>query len=560
MKKNNKNGIIIFLVSLIVAAVILDAHIISAQNKKIFSDEAVHLQALAHSIDRNIRSVISHRTEALALVQDGPSFRDAETAWIGGNDTEIKKVLQKDLIDTNDITKAVVVLKYGRVVLSTDNNITYDTSGFMSSGDLVPCRDYDGNISLMILSGADERGIQIGSLIDLDSFYNDIISVSVANENWVLLLDSNSQLMVHYQNYNVLADPIDAVSGATCGPKGIELIKDIQAGEITGSGEYEYWDAENKEEHKAFLSVIPSSESVNEFFAVGVAGRVDDKVNFSNRNTMGYVLASIVMALCIALIAWLIRLDNIKKNEELLLLREKNAEMEALAQKKKELAHADRLETIGTLTSSISHEFNNLLTPIMAYSVMALEKIPEEDKELGDYIEEIYNASTKAKTIISRLSYLSRKSNDEVEDIINVRQLIKKAAGSAAPAKSEGIELIINGEEHLTVYGNELQLHQMLLNLIINAYQAMGEKGKLTIDAVEKDGEIIISVADDGPGIPMDVQSKVFDPFYTTKGSGKGTGLGLAICRQAAEDNKGRLELQSQEGKGTTFNIYLPKP
>lgn len=242
-------------------------------------------------------------------------------------------------------------------------------------------------------------------------------------------------------------------------------------------------------------------------------------------------------------------------------LRRKNEEMEAILQKNRELAHLQRLQTIGALTSSIAHEFNNLLTPIMGYSMMALEQLEPEQEELYDEILEIYNASRKAKTIISRLSDLSRKNTDLTFRPLSPDEVVRKTLDVAKPAKPSRVEvqLDLNCWDQ-RIRANEIQVSQLLLNLILNSFHAMeASGGVLTVRTAFDEDNIRIQVADTGSGIPEEIRGKIFEPFFTTKESGKGTGLGLAIAAQVVADHKGRIELESQPGKGTTFTVSLPR-
>lgn len=242
-------------------------------------------------------------------------------------------------------------------------------------------------------------------------------------------------------------------------------------------------------------------------------------------------------------------------------LRQKNQEIEALNEKIQQLAHHQRLETIGTLTSSIAHEFNNLLTPIMGYSLMALEKLPPEEEELYDGILEIYNTSRKAKELISRLSDLSRKNTSTTFHRISPDELIRKTLAVATPAKPENVEiqLDLNCWDQ-RIEANEIQISQLLLNLILNGFQAMGTQGGvLTVCTSYDENDIQIRVSDTGCGIPEEIQELIFQPFFTTKEAGKGTGLGLAIVAQVVEDHHGQIRVNSQVSHGTTFTVTLPR-
>lgn len=242
-------------------------------------------------------------------------------------------------------------------------------------------------------------------------------------------------------------------------------------------------------------------------------------------------------------------------------LRNRNDAMEELIRQKEKLAHHQRLETLGTLTSSIAHEFNNLLTPIMGYSMMALEKLPPEEEELYDDILEIYNASRKAKTIISRLSDLSRKNTAVTFRSVSLDELVKKTLDVANPARPLKTEIKRNlncWDQRLLA--NEIQMSQMLLNLILNGFHAIGEQpGTLTIETSFDEHNIHLRVSDTGCGIPEDIRKQIFEPFFTTKEAGKGTGLGLAIVAQVVADHHGHIRVDSRVGVGTCFSVSLPR-
>lgn len=242
-------------------------------------------------------------------------------------------------------------------------------------------------------------------------------------------------------------------------------------------------------------------------------------------------------------------------------LRARNEAMEELSRQTRELAHHQRLETLGTLTSSIAHEFNNLLTPIMGYSMMALEKLPPEEEELYDSILEVYNASCTAKKLISRLSDLSRKNTDGTFHLASMDELIQRSLDVAEPARKDNVEIRLDlncQEQRIRV--NEIQISQLILNLILNAFQAMEEKGgELTVRTAFDEGHVYMYLRDTGCGIPWENRKRIFDPFFTTKESGRGTGLGLAIAAQVAEDHRGSITVDSREGQWTEFTVCLPR-
>jgi signal transduction histidine kinase len=244
-----------------------------------------------------------------------------------------------------------------------------------------------------------------------------------------------------------------------------------------------------------------------------------------------------------------------------------NAQLQ-LSSVKEQLTESQRLATIGTIAAVIAHEFNNLLTPIVSYSQFALQSAESETPDMGlikKALGKAFGASSKAGKICNSMLSLAR--GDSTFGAISVQKLVDEVLMVLArDPQKDGIALRVQVQPDLSVEGDEIQLEQVLLNLLINARQAMlGKGGSLWVKAATVDGEdeLRIQVIDTGPGIPEKLLPKIFQPFFTTKGTtkrgeAKGTGLGLAICKEIIEHHHGRIEVQSEVGKGTTFNIYLP--
>ncbi len=237
------------------------------------------------------------------------------------------------------------------------------------------------------------------------------------------------------------------------------------------------------------------------------------------------------------------------------------------------LEQSKRLEMVGTLAGGIAHDFNNILTPILGYAQMAMEDLASEDP-LKDDLQEIEKAAKRAKKLIQQVLNFSRKqsgSRSEVmpeELIIDGISLIK----ASMPKTIElDLQLLTPG---LKVWGDPSQLDQVLMNLMANAIDAIGEQtGKITVtmDEFEVDRDYAtnfpqlkpgtyakLSVADDGCGIAPEIQERIFDPFFTTKAPGKGSGVGLATCHRITTDHDGVLNVYSEEGEGSTFTVLLP--
>ena len=236
---------------------------------------------------------------------------------------------------------------------------------------------------------------------------------------------------------------------------------------------------------------------------------------------------------------------------------------------REQLTESQRLATIGTIAAVIAHEFNNLLTPIVSYSQYALSSANSDapDMELvRKALGKAFQSSSKAGQICTSMLGLAR--GESAFGRVEVQRLVDETLSVLArDPQKDGIALRVQVQPGLTVVGDPVQLEQVLLNLLINARHAMlGRGGSITVKAGRAAGEdedVRIQVIDTGPGIPEKHLGKIFQPFFTTKGTArkgeaKGTGLGLAICKEIVEHHHGRIEVQSEVGKGTTFTICLP--
>ena len=255
-------------------------------------------------------------------------------------------------------------------------------------------------------------------------------------------------------------------------------------------------------------------------------------------------------------------------NDDQVLQRQVAAAQEQLDYLREQLTESQRLATIGTIAAVIAHEFNNLLTPIVSYSQFALASAESATPDMAlikKALGKSFQSSTKAGKICTSMLGLARGESCFTD--VTVQNLVDEVLlVLARDPQKDGIALRVQVQPGLSVHGDPVQLEQVLLNLLINARQAMlgSRNGSLTIKAAT-DGEqqVKIQVIDTGPGIPAQHLTKIWEPFFTTKrdprkGEHKGTGLGLAICKEIVEHHQGRIEVTSEVGRGTTFTILLP--
>lgn len=237
-----------------------------------------------------------------------------------------------------------------------------------------------------------------------------------------------------------------------------------------------------------------------------------------------------------------------------------------------QLRHAQKMEAVGALTGSLAHEFNNILTLIIGCGEFLQDRIDENDP-LRDYVDMIHDSAEKAANLTQSLLIYSRKHIMH-QKLLSLNKIMERVKEILSRLIGENIELkIMLKDEDLTIMADGNQIEQVLLNLAINARDAMPGGGVLTIgtELVEVDGKFIktrgygdpgvyalISVTDTGEGMDRRTKDKIFEPFFSTKDIGKGTGLGLSVVYGIVKGHGGYIDVYSEPSKGTTFKIYFP--
>lgn len=222
-----------------------------------------------------------------------------------------------------------------------------------------------------------------------------------------------------------------------------------------------------------------------------------------------------------------------------------------------------KMEAIGRLTSGISHDFNNILQVILGYSDLVhyhLEKT--EQYELVDKVNNIREAAYRAEGLIRKLMIFSKKDRVHKE-VLNINRSVEEIGHMLERIIGEKISLKMELDHQVEdITADKTQMEQIIVNLCVNAKDAIGEEGDIkikTYNVMKKSGQFIcLEVSDNGVGIDEHVQSKIFEPFFTTKDLGEGTGLGLATVLGIVEGHGGTIEFESEIGRGTTFKILFP--
>jgi signal transduction histidine kinase len=231
--------------------------------------------------------------------------------------------------------------------------------------------------------------------------------------------------------------------------------------------------------------------------------------------------------------------------------------------------HSQKLEALGTLAGGVAHDLNNTLVPILALSKLALDELPEVSPVRGD-IETIIRASERARDLVKQILAFSRKRDlgQEEVDFARVARDALQMLRASVPATIQIVDHIL---EVPPVLGDAGELHQVMVNLVTNAAQAIGgDVGRITVRVWgtaepssphrEAGPAVCVSIADTGCGMGEATLDRIFEPFFTTKGVGEGTGLGLSIVHGIVTRHGGTITARSKPGEGSEFALSLPAP
>lgn len=245
----------------------------------------------------------------------------------------------------------------------------------------------------------------------------------------------------------------------------------------------------------------------------------------------------------------------------------------ALQESQEQLRQAQKMEAIGQLAGGVAHDFNNILTVIKSCSALLATSCSAGSKAY-DYVREIEDATNRAQTLTQQLLAFSRHQVISPK-VVNLNKIVHSMSAMLRRLIGEHVILETVLTDRLkNIKVDPVQIQQVVMNLAVNARDAMPNGGKLIIETSNVDAEernrfhsmlvppglyVKLSMTDTGLGMESDVQRRIFDPFYTTKPCGKGTGLGLSMAYGIVKQNDGHIFVESQPGKGSTFTIYLPQ-
>ena len=238
-----------------------------------------------------------------------------------------------------------------------------------------------------------------------------------------------------------------------------------------------------------------------------------------------------------------------------------------------QLRQAQKMEAVGELAAGIAHDFNNQLTTIVGYAELASHSLAPDHPAVAD-LEEIVRAAQSSAALTRQLLTFSRRQVLNLHPV-DLADLLTSLEKMLRRSVREDISIATRAAEpHLWINADRAQIEHILLNLVVNARDAMPSGGRILIEIspvaleeayvgahleVTPGDYVVMSVTDTGEGIPHDIQDRIFDPFFTTKAAGKGTGLGLAMVYGSVKQMGGTIWVYSEPGRGTTFKMYFPR-
>ncbi|WP_319371300.1 ATP-binding protein [uncultured Ilyobacter sp.] len=599
MKKNELRSlsiIAIIFIALIVSRISYLSYV--KYQDTIMTQQIEHLMTISKSIGRSLNLYIGEKGKGLKNLAADIAHH-METSPEGPNQEYILRAMKKFHINQNEEVsnlnymevKNRFFLTYPKQDFIVTGGDFYDEISYVKARKKsyigYPYHDRNDTLSINIVEPVivenELSGIIFGK-IKLENMNELLLKpVKIGEYGYAVVKDSTGKILMHPSHAQV-GDYI-ITSRKKKYPhldyKGISSLFKKQLTQKEGFHiYYSYWWPQDTLELTKKINVFSRINFSSDFWIVSVVTSYDE----INKPIRDYLYSSILISTIIILISscivfWIVKIIKNKEAYEMETnyLRELNKSTEELRKKDAELHHRRKLETIGTLTGGIAHEFNNILTPIMGHSEILLRNL---DPDLDNYedAEAIYNSSKRAQEIIDHIRVFSGDKNIKIKyNILPVNKVVEDALKFSEFMLPSNIKIEKEIKEDCgNIYANETQIHQVILNLCTNACNAMKNTKdgmlKIKMDIVKYQNQkgseenadfkreyIRISFEDNGCGIEEDIMEKIFDPFFTKKLSDKSSGLGLSIVQGIVTKHGGMIEISSKINTGSKFEVYIPK-
>lgn len=594
-EKGKKIVIVVLISALLFFLIYAMQNTYFAYTLMVVQQQQQHLLLISRAVAQNLQLYISEQLRTVSTLTQTPGFIDGMEAYYKtGEMAAIKEyVFSYTLSHQQGLSRIYLLDRNGEQIFHYNqypfleefdeqalDMKKYSESGVTGIGSVfrISDRHYGLALANSIYGGNGHLGTMI-SIIDMDVLYKEFVApLNVDKLGYITVMNRRKTVIMHPKpemiTFSYQTDIPDI--GTLPQYHSLNEMLNKQYSNEEGTAIYDAY----------FGGIMPPEKEICAFSRMNLGGTswyvsaampYSEAVVIENENLQRFgILAGAVFMLVVAggMIIYTLQKNRQKLQIETRYLRDINSTLEELHQSREEVRHYQKLMTIGTLAGGIAHEFNNLLTPIMGYSEFLMEQIGKNNPYYDD-IEEIFAAGTKAKEIVEQILPFSRKETDSVVfSAICIDVIVHDALKMIRLLIPSNIVLQENlCAAGVNVYGNATQLHQILLNLYSNAYQSMDENGgTLTVQTkkivsqalpekyrgVAEADFVEIIVEDTGCGMTDEVLHQIFNPFFTTKGSGEGTGLGLSVVKNILMNHNGFIIAQSRKTIGSRFFVYLP--
>ena len=564
-----------------------------AYTQMMIAQQQQHLLITARAVSQNLSLYLSEQLRNVEILTQTPGFlAQFHTYYETGDQKGLKEYVLSYMLSQNQGVSRLYLLdqngdevfrynqypfleSFDESVLHLDQLAEGRQTGLGSAFRISP-QHYGLTMVNSITDGSDYLGAVV-SVLDMDALYQQYmaplqgtVDIIVKNERGTVIMHPESEMLT----FNYFRD----IQGLDTLPE-YESLRDML--------QLQYQQEEGVAIYRACSGgILPEREEISAFSRMNLSGTswyisavmpYSQVVRMVNENLNRFAFLVTVIFVLIAssiLIIYGLQKNRQKLQIETRYLRDMNRTLEELHESREQVRHYQKLQTIGALAGGIVHEFNNLLTPIMGYSEFLKQQLGPENEYYED-IDEIYKAGGRAKEIVDQILPFSRRETDSTQyNVVNLNAVIWDALKMVRMLLPSSVRLVVKPYSGpINIYGSATQIHQVLLNLCTNAYQAMEATGGTLTVATRRvfqdqlpeqyhpvaEGEFVrLEVSDTGCGIPPEMLSRIFDPFFTTKAAGDGTGLGLSVVQNILISHGGFIEAESAVGRGSRFLVYLP--